>query len=142
METPHRHSTRYRNILTSATFSENKVPFAAAVQTTADGKPQKVCFKAMRFTKAGIGEVGRQTLAPGIEVHSDALPSMKAGLAAEALHCHAIRTGRGREAVPPPEFRCVNAVPGNLKTAISGTCHAFNLRFPALLARGRCWVLE
>ena len=80
----------------------------------------------MRFTKAGIGEVGRQTLAPGIEVHSDALPSMKAGLAAEALHCHAIRTGRGREAVPPPEFRCVNAVPGNLKTAISGTCHAFN----------------
>jgi hypothetical protein len=24
------------------------------VQTTADGKPQKVCFKAMRFTQAGI----------------------------------------------------------------------------------------
>ncbi len=33
--------------------SENKIRLKTAVQTTADGKPQKVCFKAMRFTKAG-----------------------------------------------------------------------------------------
>jgi hypothetical protein len=50
---------------------------------------------------------------------------MKAGLAAAAPHSHAIRTGRGRKAVRHPEFRCVNIVLGHLKTAISGTCHAF-----------------
>jgi hypothetical protein len=27
----------------------------AAVQTTADGKPRKVCFQAMRFTQAEMG---------------------------------------------------------------------------------------
>ena len=31
--------------------SENPIPFVAAVQTPADGKPQKVCLKAMRFTQ-------------------------------------------------------------------------------------------
>lgn len=43
--------------------SENKVPFVAAVQPTADGKPQKVCFKAMRFTKEGFrtGPIGPST---------------------------------------------------------------------------------
>ncbi len=34
--------------------SENKVPFVAAMQTKAEGMPQKVCFKAMRFTKQAI----------------------------------------------------------------------------------------
>jgi hypothetical protein len=106
--------------------SENKVPFVAAVQTTADGKPQRVCFKAMRFTKVGIQEWARRVLAPDAEVYSDALPSMKAGLAAEVLNYHAIRTGSGRKAVLHPEFRCVNTVLSNLKTAISGTYHAFN----------------
>ena len=106
--------------------SENKVPFVAAVQTPADGKPQKVCLKAMRFTKTGIEAWARQTLAPDTEVYSDALPSMKAGLAAEVLNSHALRTGSGRQAVLHPEFRCVNTVLGHLKTAISGTYHAFN----------------
>jgi hypothetical protein len=106
--------------------SENKVPFVAAVQTTAEGKPQKVCFKAMRFTKTAIQAWASRTLAPEAEVYSDALPSMKAGLAAEVLHTHVIRTGSGRKAVLHPEFRCVNTVLGNLKTAISGTYHAFN----------------
>jgi transposase-like protein len=105
--------------------SENKVPFVAAVQTTADGKPQKVCFQAMRFTKTGIQDWARRVLAPDAEVYSDALPSMKAGLAAEVLNYHAIQTGSGRQAVLHPEFRCVNTVLGNLKTAISGTYHAF-----------------
>jgi hypothetical protein len=106
--------------------SENKVPFVAAVQTTTDRKAQKVCFKAMPFTKAGIQGWARHTLAPEAEVYSDALPSMKAGLSAEVSNYHALRTGRGREAVLHPEFRCINTVLGNLKTAISGTYYAFN----------------
>ena len=106
--------------------SENKVPFGAAGQTTADGKPQKVCFKAMRFTKADIQDGARRILAPEAEVYGDALPSMKAGLAAEVLNYSAIPTGSGRQAVLHPEFRCANTVLSKLKTAISGTYHAFN----------------
>lgn len=37
-----------------------------------------------------------------------------------------IKTGSGCEAVLYPEFRNVNTVLGNLKTVITGTCHAFN----------------
>jgi ribosomal protein L37AE/L43A len=48
--------------------SENQVPFVAAVQTPADGKPQKVCFKAMRFTQVGIQGWARRILAPEAEV--------------------------------------------------------------------------
>jgi ribosomal protein L37AE/L43A len=106
--------------------SENKVPFVVAVQTTADGKPQKVCFKAMRFTKASIQDWANQAIHPEALVYSDALPSMKAGLAAEVVHSHAIQTGSGRQAALHPQFRNVNTVLGNLKTAISGTYHAFD----------------
>lgn len=106
--------------------SENKIPFVAAVQTTADGMPQKVCFKAMRFTKQRIEDWAKRALHPDAVVYSDALPSMKAGLAAAVASYHAIKTGSGRRAVLHPEFRNVNRVLGNLKTAISGTYHAFN----------------
>jgi hypothetical protein len=106
--------------------SENKVPFVAAGQTPADGKPQKVCLKAMCFTKAGIQEWARQTLVPDTEVYSDALPSMKACLVVEVLRYHAIRAGSGRKAVLHPKFCCIKTVLGNLKTAISGIYHAFN----------------
>jgi hypothetical protein len=43
------------------------------------------------------------------------------------LNYHAIRAGSGRKAVLPPGFHCVNTVLGNLKTAISGAYHAFNV---------------
>ena len=51
---------------------------------------------------------------------------MKAGLAAEVLNYPAIPTGSGRKAVLHSEFRCVNTVLSNLKTALSGTYPAFN----------------
>ena len=38
----------------------------------------------------------------------------------------AIVVGSGRQAVTHPEFRRVNTVLSNLKTAIAGTYHAFN----------------
>jgi hypothetical protein len=61
----------------------------------------------------------RQTLAPGTEVYSDALPSMKAGLTAAVRCHHAIRTGSGRQAVLPPEFRCVNTTVSTRYSTIS-----------------------
>lgn len=106
--------------------SPNKVAFIAAVQTSLDGKPQKVCFKAMRFTKTGIQDWAHRAIDPDAVVVSDALPSVKAGLAAEVVRYHAIKTGSGRAAVLHPEFRNVNTVLGNLKTAITGTYHAFD----------------
>jgi hypothetical protein len=106
--------------------SENKIPFVAAVQTTADGKPQQVCFKAMAFTKAGIQTWAHRAIAADARVYSDALPSMTAGLAAEIVRYHAVQTGSGRAAVLNPTFRNINTMLGNLKTAISGTYHAFN----------------
>lgn len=46
---------------------------------------------------------------------------MKAGLAAEVAQYVPIHTGGGRQA----SFHRVNTMRGNLKTAISGTYHAF-----------------
>lgn len=105
--------------------SENKVPLMAAVQTTADRMPQKVCFKAMRFTRQGIQDWANRTLHPDAVVYSDALPGMEAGLAAEVAQYVPIRTGSGRQAVLHPEFRHVSTMLGNLKTAIFGTYQAF-----------------
>lgn len=42
--------------------SENKVPFIAAVETSPDGKPLRVCFESMRFTKHGIQDWARRRL--------------------------------------------------------------------------------
>lgn len=106
--------------------SPNKVAFIAAVQTSPDGKPQKVCFKAMRSTKAGIPEWAHRAIDLHAVVVSDALPSVMAGLAAEVVRNHAIKTGSGRAAVLHPDFRNFNTVLGNLKTAITGTYHAFD----------------
>ena len=106
--------------------SENKRPFVVAVQTSLDGKPLRVCFESMRFIKEDIQDWANRRLAPDALVYSDALPSMKAGLALEAVNYHAIRTGSGRQAALHPKFRAVNTVLGNLKTAITGTYHAFD----------------
>jgi hypothetical protein len=67
-------------------------------------------------------------------VHSDALPNMKAGLAAEGAQYHAIQTASGRQAAFFPQFGNVSTLPGNLNTAISGTYHAFDFAKCA----GRC----
>jgi hypothetical protein len=58
--------------------------------------------------------------------YSDVLSSMKAGLSAEIVNYHAVRTGSGRAAALHPAFKAVNTVLGNLKTAIAGTYHAFD----------------
>lgn len=106
--------------------SENKIPFVVAVETTDDGKPRRVCFEPIRFIKKDIQAWANRRLAADATVYSDSLPSMKAGLALEITNHHAIRTGRGRASALHPEFQAVNIVLGNLKTAISGTYHAFD----------------
>jgi ribosomal protein L37AE/L43A len=58
--------------------SENKIPFLVAVQTGTDGKPERVCFKVMRFTKDGIQDWANRAIHADATVYSDALPSLKA----------------------------------------------------------------
>jgi hypothetical protein len=109
--------------------SENKASFVAAVQTTADGKPVVACFVRIPFTKAAIEAWAKKALAPSAQVLSDGLGCFRGVTASGATHSTIIMNGgTGREAAQHPAFRAVNTVLGNLKTAISGTYHAFDFR--------------
>lgn len=104
--------------------SENKISFVAAVQTTEDGKPICIRLNRVAFTKEALEVWANKALAASAQVISDGLHCFKA--VAGEVACHtAIVTGSGRKAATHPEFRCVNTVLSNLKTAISGTYHAF-----------------
>jgi hypothetical protein len=105
--------------------SENKVPFIAAVQTTETGGPLKVCVKRLEFTKEAIAEWAKTALAASAQVVSDGLWCFRAVTASRATQ-ERIVTGGGPACVKMEQFRAVNTFLGNLKTAYSGTCHAFD----------------
>ena len=104
--------------------SENKISFVAAIQTTEDGQPVLVRLDRIAFTKEAVEAWANKALAASAHVISDGLHCFKALAGAVASHT-AITVGSGRQAVARPEFRRVNTVLSNLKTAISGTYHAF-----------------
>ena len=104
--------------------SSNKIPFVVAVQTTDDGQPMLACLHRMPFTKEALAAWANKALAASAHVVSDGLRCFKA-VAGEVASHTAITVGSGRQAVTRPEFRRVNTVLSNLKTAISGTYHAF-----------------
>jgi hypothetical protein len=104
--------------------SENKTPFVVAVQTTDDGRPLFVCMKRLPFTKEAIAEWANRAIAASAHVVSDGLQCFAAFKDLVSRHEPHI-VGSGRQAVEHPEFTRVNTVLGNLKTAISGTYHAF-----------------
>ena len=109
--------------------SENKASFVAAVQTTEDGKPVVACFVHIPFTKKAIEAWAKKALVPSAHVLSDGLGCFRGVTASGATHSALIMNGgTGREAAQHPAFRAVNTVLGNLKTAISGTYHAFDFR--------------
>jgi len=105
--------------------SENKIPFVIAVQTSDDGRPQYVQLTRMPFTRDAISAFANRSLSANARVLSDGLPAFRV-LGREVARHQRIVVGSGRQAVEHPEFRRVNTVLGNLKTAISGTYHAFN----------------
>ena len=104
--------------------SENKVPFVAAVQTTESGQPVLACFSRRPFTKESILEFARQSLAAPATLVSDGLGCFKAVQGTGILHEPHV-TGGGAASVHNPKFLAVNTILGNLKTAFSGTYHAF-----------------
>ena len=109
--------------------SGNKVSFVATVQTTEDGKPVVACFVRIPFTKQAIEAWAKKARAPAAQVLSDGLGCVRGVTASGATHSAIIMNGgTGRESAQHPAFRAVNTVLGNLKTAISGTYHAFDFR--------------
>lgn len=104
--------------------SENKVAFIAAVGTQ-QGRPQCVRFdRVPTFSTEAVTAWAERALAPGCETVSDGLQPFRA-LATRSTH-ERIVTGGGAKSVSLPAFRWVNTLLGNLKTALSGTYHAFH----------------
>ncbi len=105
--------------------SQNKVSFIAAVQTTETGQALRVCLKKLAFTKQAIADWAKTALAASAQVVSDGLWCFQAVSASGATQ-ERIVTGGGSASVKLEQFRAVNTFLGNLKTAYSGTYHAFN----------------
>jgi Zn ribbon nucleic-acid-binding protein len=104
--------------------SENKVPFVLAVQTIGvSAKPHLVCTTQLPFRKSAIAEFCAEHLVRPLTVVSDGLACFTA--AADAGVHQRIVTGGGKASAKHPEFQAVNIMLGNLKTAFTGTYHAF-----------------
>lgn len=106
--------------------SENKIPFIAAVQTDAQGHPLRVGLSRVKtFSLTKVQAWASRALAPSTVVVSDGLACFTAVTAAGCVHEQNI-VGAGRKSTDRPCFNWVNTVLGNLKTALSGTYHAFD----------------
>jgi len=105
--------------------SENKVAFMAAVQTTEAGQPVLICLSPRPFTKDSMLAFAAKSLALPLTMVSDGLSCFTAVCGIGAVHDRTL-TGGGASCVKLPQFRAVNTVLGNLKTALAGTYHAFD----------------
>jgi len=105
--------------------SENKVPFLAAVETNKDGRPTYAIFQKINaFTKLDVKEWARKHIKSGTVVTSDGFKCFNVLSKAGIEHDRVI-VGPGNKSTNMPCFTWVNTILGNLKTAISGTYHAF-----------------
>ena len=105
--------------------SENKVAFIAAVQTTSDGQAQFACFAQQPLTTDEVAAFAAKSLATSATVVSDGLWCFRGIKLIGAEHEPTV-TGGGKVSAKLPQFRAVNTVLSNLKTALSGTYHAFD----------------
>jgi ribosomal protein L37AE/L43A len=105
--------------------SENKIPFVAAVQTTPEGLPEVACLRQQPLTKEEVAVFAAHHIAPTATVVSDGMWGFLATQIVGAKHVRVI-TGGGRGAGKVPQFKAINTLLSNLKTAIGGTYHAFD----------------
>ena len=104
----------------------NKSAFVAAVQTDGDGKPRFMRLTLVAgFTSVAIKEWAQHTLAATAHVRSDGTPCFAQIRHMGATHERHV-TGSGRKAAQMPQFKWVNTILGNLKTALRGTYHSFD----------------
>jgi len=105
--------------------SQNKVSFIAAVQTTEAGQPMLACLSRVKFTKEAIEQWASKSLCAWAQVISDGLGCFAGVKSCGASHERVV-TGGGAASSKLANFRAVNTFLGNLKTAFSGTYHAFD----------------
>ena len=94
------------------------------MQTTPDGQPIVACLRQQPHTAEEVAVFAALHLATSATVVSDGLWCFRATQIVGAEHERVV-TGGGRQSVKLPQFRAVNTLLGNLKTAIGGTYHAF-----------------
>lgn len=104
--------------------SENKIPIVAAVQTTPTGQPIVACLQQQRHSVEEIAVFAAHHLATSATVVSDGLSCFRGTTFVGADH-EPVVTGGRKQSAKLPQFKAVNTLLGNLKTAISGTYHAF-----------------
>jgi hypothetical protein len=104
--------------------SENKVPIVVAVQTTPEGQPIVACLRQQPHTEQEVAVFAAAHIATSATVVSDGLWCFRATTIVGAAHERVV-TGGGKASVELPQFKAVNTLLGNLKTAIRGTYHAF-----------------
>ena len=105
--------------------SPNKVPFVAAVQTSPEGQPIRACLRQQAHTQEQMALFAAQHLATSATLVSDGLWCFRAATIIGIEH-QRILTGGGKASVKLPQFKAVNTLLGNLKSAINGTYHAFD----------------
>jgi ribosomal protein L37AE/L43A len=105
--------------------SENKIPIVAAVQTTPDGQPIVACLRQQPHTGEEVAIFAAQHLTTSATVVSDGLWCFRFATIVGAAH-QRVATGGGSASVRLPQFKAINTLLGNLKTAIGGTYHAFD----------------
>jgi transposase-like protein len=115
--------------------SENKTGFVAAVCTNEEGHPLYMNLSVVkRFSNDEIKHWSQKHLASGSQVISDGLACFNAVKEAGCSHKKLV-TGGGPECVEIEEFRWVNTMISNVKTALGGTCHAVRAKhLPRYLA--------
>ena len=97
-----------------------KVPFVALVETTDEGKPQRMKLQAVSgFTKRAISRVASSVLANDCTVVTDGLPCFSA-VADQGITHVPVRTSANKS-VQDSTFKWVNTVLGNVKCALIGT---------------------
>lgn len=106
--------------------SENKTPFVAAVSVSESGRPLQMKMTAIDGFKYYVIEAwAKKHLCIGSEVASDKLACFTAITEAGCGHTR-IKCGGNLELLDSKEFKWVNTMIGNVKTALIGTCHSIN----------------
>ncbi|MEX3582854.1 MAG: transposase [Burkholderia sp.] len=96
------------------------------MQTSDDGRPLFMRLSPVPgFTNAALEVWAASSLMSTACVVSDGLWCFDSVTQKAASHERHV-TGGGRQAAQRPEFRWVNTMLGNLKTALKGTYHAIN----------------
>jgi hypothetical protein len=103
--------------------SENKVPFIAAIQTNKQNNPLYAVFRT--FSGEEIAAWAKGFLVPTATVVSDGLRCFNSVTEAGCSQQREV-VGKRRRSTDMECFTWVNTILGNLKTAISGTYHAFD----------------